>query len=59
LKLRELRRADHTLTVPFTRQSAGWEIAYAALLLISNESSYLNLHALLVDADHMAEIVRG
>ena len=32
------RRADRALTVPFGRQGTGWEVAYAALFLISNES---------------------
>ena len=35
------RRADRAVTVPFDRQGTGWEVAYAALFLISNESSYI------------------
>jgi NAD(P)-dependent dehydrogenase (short-subunit alcohol dehydrogenase family) len=35
------RRADRAVTVPFGRQGTGWEVAYAALFLISNESSYV------------------
>jgi hypothetical protein len=31
------RRADRAVTVPFGRQGTGWEVAYAALFLISNE----------------------
>jgi len=38
--------ADRALTVPFGRQGTGWEVAYAALFLISNESSYVNAHTL-------------
>ena len=29
------RAADRALTVPFGRQGTGWEVAYAALFLIS------------------------
>jgi len=53
------RRADRAVTVPFGRQGTGWEVAYAALFLISNESSYVNAHTLFLDAGHMAGIVRG
>jgi NAD(P)-dependent dehydrogenase (short-subunit alcohol dehydrogenase family) len=53
------RRADRAVTVPFGRQGTGWEVAYAALFLISNESSYVNAHALFLDAGHMAGIVRS
>src|ERR1700676_3319619 len=53
------RRADRALTVPFGRQGTGWEVAYAALFLISNESSYVNAHTLFLDAGHMAGIVRS
>jgi NAD(P)-dependent dehydrogenase (short-subunit alcohol dehydrogenase family) len=35
--------------LPFGRQGTGWEVAYATLFLISNESSYVNAHALVVD----------
>jgi NAD(P)-dependent dehydrogenase (short-subunit alcohol dehydrogenase family) len=53
------RRADRAVTVPFGRQGTGWEVAYAALFLISNESSYVNAHTLFLDAGHMGGIVRG
>ena len=53
------RRADRALTVPFGRQGTGWEMAYAALFLISNESSYVNAHTLFLDAGHMGGIVRS
>jgi NAD(P)-dependent dehydrogenase (short-subunit alcohol dehydrogenase family) len=53
------RRADRALTVPFGRQGTGWEVGYAALFLISNESSYVNAHTLFLDGGHMAGIVRG
>jgi NAD(P)-dependent dehydrogenase (short-subunit alcohol dehydrogenase family) len=45
--------------VPFGRQGTGWEVAYTALFLISNESSYVNAHTLFLDGGHMAGIVRG
>ena len=53
------RRSDRAVTVPFGRQGTGWEVAYTALFLISNESSYVNAHTLFLDAGHMAGIVRG
>jgi len=53
------RRPDRAITVPFGRQGTGWEVAYAALFLISNESSYVNAHTLFLDAGHMGGIVRG
>ncbi len=44
------RRADRlAMPLPFGRQGTGWEVAYAALFLMSNESSYVNAHALVVD----------
>ena len=36
------RRSDRAVTVRFGPQRSGREVAYAALLLISNESSYVN-----------------
>ncbi|UGA44854.1 SDR family oxidoreductase [Bradyrhizobium quebecense] len=53
------RRSDRAVTVPFGRQGTGWEVAYAALFLISNESSYVNAHTLFLDAGHMGGIVRS
>ena len=53
------RRSDRALTVPFGRQGTGWEVAYAALFLISNESSYVNAHTLFMDGGHLGGIVRG
>jgi NAD(P)-dependent dehydrogenase (short-subunit alcohol dehydrogenase family) len=53
------RRSDRAVTVPFGRQGTGWEVAYAALFLISNESSYVNAHTLFLDGGHMAGIVRS
>ena len=45
--------------MPFGRQGSGWEVAYAALFLISNESSYAYAHTLFLDAGHLAGIVRS
>lgn len=53
------RRSDRAVTVPFGRQGTGWEVAYAALFLISNESSYVNAHTLFIDGGHLAGIVRS
>jgi NAD(P)-dependent dehydrogenase (short-subunit alcohol dehydrogenase family) len=53
------RRADRALTVPFGRQGTGWEVAYTALFLISNESSYVNAHTLFLDGGHLGGIVRS
>lgn len=53
------RRADRALTVPFGRQATGWEVGYAGLFLLSNESSYVNAHTLAVDGGHMIGIARG
>ena len=50
------RRSDRALTVPFGRQGTGWEVAYAALFLISNESSYVNAHILTVDGGYSAAL---
>jgi NAD(P)-dependent dehydrogenase (short-subunit alcohol dehydrogenase family) len=44
--------------VPFGRQGTGWEVAYAALFLISNESSYVNAHTLFLDGGHLGGIQR-
>ncbi|MBC9177011.1 SDR family oxidoreductase [Roseomonas ludipueritiae] len=51
-------RANRAALVPFGRQGTGWEVAYAALFLISNEASYVNGHCLLVDGGLGAGISR-
>jgi NAD(P)-dependent dehydrogenase (short-subunit alcohol dehydrogenase family) len=53
------RRADRVVTVPFGRQGTGWEVAYAALFLISKESSYVNARTLFLYGGHLAGIVRA
>lgn len=42
-------RPGRAAAVPFGRQGTGWEVAYAALFLISHESTYLNAHAMVLD----------
>jgi NAD(P)-dependent dehydrogenase (short-subunit alcohol dehydrogenase family) len=53
------RHSDRAVAGPFGCQSIGWKPVYAALFLISNESSYVNAHALFLDAGHMTGIMRG
>jgi NAD(P)-dependent dehydrogenase (short-subunit alcohol dehydrogenase family) len=53
------RRPDRVVTVPFGRQGTSWEVGYAVLFLISNESSYVNAHTLFLDAGQLAGIVRS
>jgi NAD(P)-dependent dehydrogenase (short-subunit alcohol dehydrogenase family) len=56
---RSRRRSDRAVTVPFGREGTGWEVAYAARFLISNESSYVNAHMRFLDGGHLGGIVRG
>ena len=37
----------------------GWEVAYAALFLISNESSYVGVQTLFLDAGHIGGNLRS
>lgn len=53
------RRPGRAAVVPFGRQGTGWEVAYAALFLVSHESSYVNGHALLVDGGLGVGIARS
>lgn len=54
------KRADRlAMPLPFGRQGTGWEVAHAALFLVSNESSYVNAHALVVDGGFTNGISRG
>ncbi|HMO48477.1 MAG TPA: SDR family oxidoreductase [Rubrivivax sp.] len=53
------RRPGRALGVPFARQGTGWEAAYATLFLVSNESSYVNGHALLVDGGLSIGVMRA
>jgi NAD(P)-dependent dehydrogenase (short-subunit alcohol dehydrogenase family) len=52
------RRPNRAIAVPFGRQGTGWEVAYATLFLISNESSYVNATALIVDGGLLAGVAR-
>jgi NAD(P)-dependent dehydrogenase (short-subunit alcohol dehydrogenase family) len=51
-------RPQRAAAVPFGRQGTAWEVAYATIFLVSNESSYVNAHALVVDGGLGAGIVR-
>jgi NAD(P)-dependent dehydrogenase (short-subunit alcohol dehydrogenase family) len=52
------RRPNRAVAVPFGRQGTGWEVAYASLFLISNESSYVNATALIVDGGLCVGVTR-
>jgi hypothetical protein len=47
------------LTVPYRRQRTGREAAYVALLLVANESSYVDARARFLDGSHPGGIGRG
>lgn len=53
------RRPNRAALLPFGRQGTGWEVAYACLFLISNESSYVNAHALLIDGGLRIGVARA
>ena len=53
------RAARVGMPLPFGRQGTGWEVAYATLFLLSNESSYVNAHALVVDGGIVGGIARA
>lgn len=53
------RRSDRTARpLPFQRQGTAWEVANAALFLISQDASYVNGHDLLVDGGLLSGIGR-
>jgi NAD(P)-dependent dehydrogenase (short-subunit alcohol dehydrogenase family) len=43
------RKSRNSAEIPFGRMATGWEIAYAALFLISDESVYITAQTLCVD----------
>jgi NAD(P)-dependent dehydrogenase (short-subunit alcohol dehydrogenase family) len=50
-------RSNRTaLPLPFRRQGTGWEVGYAALFLLSHESSYVNAHTMVVDGGVLAGV---
>lgn len=49
-------RASHPL--PFGRQGTGWEVAHAAMFLISSEASYINGQVLIADGGLSIPTVR-
>lgn len=49
------RRPDRASSrLPFNRQGNAWDVAYAILFLLSNESSYVNAQSLAVDGGYTA-----
>lgn len=53
------RRPDRAARpMPFQRQGTGWEVACAALFLISHDASYINGHDLFVDGGLISGITR-
>ncbi|MDW3685511.1 SDR family oxidoreductase [Cupriavidus sp. CV2] len=53
------RPSRATRPLPFGRQGTGWEVAHAALYLISTESSYVNGQMLIVDGGLSIGAVRA
>lgn len=53
------RRTERARTVPLGRQGTGWDIAYAAVFLLSHEAAYINAEALTVDGGYHKGIVRA
>lgn len=52
------KRPDRaTRPLPFRRQGTAWEVAHAALFLISHDASYVNGHDLFVDGGLISSIV--
>ena len=49
-RLRARARDGRTArALPFGRQATAWEVAYAAVWMLSGESSYANAHPLVLD----------
>lgn len=51
------RSSGRAQVVPFGRQGTGWEVAYAALFLLSFESSYINATTIVMDGGTTAGLV--
>lgn len=57
-RLEGRRRANRSTRVPFGRQGTAWEVAQAALFLMSTEASYVNAQCLCVDGGLVFGIAR-
>jgi NAD(P)-dependent dehydrogenase (short-subunit alcohol dehydrogenase family) len=51
------RSSGRAQVIPFGRQGTGWEVAYTALFLISNEASYVNGTTIFMDGGMTAGLV--
>jgi NAD(P)-dependent dehydrogenase (short-subunit alcohol dehydrogenase family) len=51
------RSAGRAQVIPFGRQATGWEVAYTALFLVSNEASYVNGTTIFMDGGMTAGLV--
>jgi len=57
-RLEGRKRANRSSRVPFGRQGTAWEVAHAALFLMSHEASYVNAQCLCVDGGLLFGIAR-
>lgn len=57
-RLEGRKRANRSTRTPFGRQGTAWEVAHAALFLMSHEASYVNAHCLCVDGGLLFGIAR-
>jgi NAD(P)-dependent dehydrogenase (short-subunit alcohol dehydrogenase family) len=57
-RLEGRKRANRSTRVPFGRQGTAWEVAHAALFLMSHEASYVNAQCLCVDGGLLFGIAR-
>ena len=51
------RSQGRAQVVPFGRQATGWEVAYTALFLVSQEASYVNATTLFMDGGGTAGLI--
>lgn len=57
-RLEGRKRPNRSTRVPFGRQGTAWEVAHAALFLMSHEASYVNAQCLCVDGGLLFGIAR-